>query len=88
MIHFGLGSAQGIDSLVISWYDKGKSVLYKIKTGQTLILDKEKLKIEKVNLLKTKGSLLFNDVTKKNGITFGHKQNIFNDFEREGLTSS
>ena len=85
LIHFGLGSVQEIDSMVISWYDKGQSVLRKIKTGQTLVLDKEKLKIEKVNRLKTKESLLFNDVTKKVGITYEHKQNIFNDFEREVL---
>ena len=85
LIHFGLGSVQEIDSMVISWYDKGQSVLRKIKTGQTLILDKEKLKIEKVSRTKTKGSLLFNDVTKKAGITFEHRQNIFNDFEKEFL---
>ncbi len=85
LIHFGLGSVQEIDSMVISWYDKGQSVLRKIKTGQTLILDREKLKIEKVNRIKPKKSLLFNDVTKKVGITFEHKQNIFNDFEREVL---
>ena len=85
LIHFGLGSVEEIDSMVIYWYDKGQSVLRKIKTGQTLILDKDKLKIEKVNRLKTKESLLFNDVTNKVGITFVHKQNIYNDFEREFL---
>jgi hypothetical protein len=85
LIHFGLGSVQEIDSMVISWYDKGQSVLRKIKTGQTLILDKRKLKIEKVNRLKTKELLPFNDVTKKVGITYEHRQNQFNDFEREVL---
>jgi len=85
LIHFGLGPVQEIDSLVISWYDKGQSVLRKIKTGQTLVLDKEKLKTEKVSRLKTKELLLFKDVTKELGITFTHRENIFNDFEREFL---
>jgi enediyne biosynthesis protein E4 len=85
LIHFGLGSVREIDSIVISWYDKGQSVLLEIKTGQTLIIDREKLKIEKDKQIKTTKPLLFTDVTKNIGITYVHKQNIFNDFEREFL---
>ena len=85
LIHFGLGSVKKIDSLVISWYDEGQSVLHKIKTGQTLVLDKEKLKTGIVSRLKTKESLLFNDVTMDVGITYEHRENIFNDYDREVL---
>ncbi|MCK4465730.1 MAG: VCBS repeat-containing protein [Bacteroidales bacterium] len=85
LIHFGLGSVKKIDSLVIFWHDEGQSVLRKIKTGQTLVLDKEKLKTTIVSRLKTKESLLFNDVTMEVGITLEHRENIFNDYEREVL---
>ena len=85
LIHFGLGSVKKIDSLVISWNDEGQSVLRKIKTGQTMVLDKEKLKTRIVSQLKTKESLLFNDVTMEVGITHEHRENIFNDYEREFL---
>jgi hypothetical protein len=85
LIHFGLGSVNEIDSLVISWYDEGKSVLYKIPTGQTLILDREKLKTEKANRIKATKLLPFNDITKETGLTFGHRENEFNDFDREFL---
>ncbi len=85
MIHFGLGSVHEIDSLVISWYDKGQSVLYKIPAGQTLVLDREKLKTEKVSRIKTTKLLPFNDITRESGLIFEHKENEFNDFNREFL---
>jgi hypothetical protein len=85
LIHFGLGSVQEIDSLVISWYDKGQSVLYKIPTEQTLVLDREKLKTKEVNRIKVKKLLPFNDFTKEAGLTYEHKENEFNDFDREFL---
>lgn len=85
LIHFGLGSVQAIDSMVIYWYDKGQSVLRNIKTGQTLVLDREKLKIDKDTRTKRKEPLLFNDITKKAGLDYKHIQNKFNDFEREVL---
>ncbi len=85
LIHFGLEPVNETDSLVISWYDGGQSVLYKIKTGQTLILDREKLKINKVSQPKAKKSAIFRDITKELGINYKHKENVFNDFDRELL---
>ncbi len=85
LIHFGVGTIQEIDSLVITWYDEGQSVLYNIPTRQTLILDREKLKTEKVSRSKPSKPLLFNDITKKVALTYEHKENEFDDFDREFL---
>lgn len=85
LVHFGLGSVKEIDSLVISWYDGGESVLYKIPAGQTLLLDREKLKTERVNRIKSPELLPFKDVTRETGLTFRHRENEFNDFDREFL---
>lgn len=82
LIHFGVGTIQEIDSLVITWYDEGQSVLYNIPTRQTLILDREKLKTEKVSRSKPSKPLLFNDITKKVALTYEHKENEFDDFDR------
>lgn len=84
LIHFGLGSTKKIDSLVISWYDGGSSVLHKIKTGQTLILDRTKLETTTKNKIKTK-DLLFKDVTSTIGLDHSHIENSFDDYEREVL---
>ncbi|WP_051315572.1 VCBS repeat-containing protein [Arenibacter certesii] len=85
LVHFGLGTAKKIDSLVISWYDGASSVIHKIKPNQTLILDREKLKITPVNKTKITKNHFFKEVSKEVGIDFVHQENNYNDFEVEVL---
>ncbi|MCM4151073.1 hypothetical protein DHD05_05655 [Arenibacter sp. N53] len=84
LIHFGLGTAKKIDSLVISWYDGGNSVLHKIKPNQTMVLDRAILKISAVGKQKTTNRP-FMDISKEIGLNHIHQENTFDDFEREVL---
>ena len=85
IIHFGLPNVKKIDSLVVQWYDGGKSILNKIKTNQTLVLDRLALKSSTNVIAKTPKKIIFNDVTNVLNIDYKHKENTFNDYEREVL---
>ncbi|MDI9357001.1 MAG: VCBS repeat-containing protein [Chitinophagaceae bacterium] len=86
---FGLGKieTEHIDSLHIDWYDGKKTVLKNIKktsltayhseaTGET-----DPLKDEKNKATKT----LFHQAALPKGVDFTHKENEYNDFDRERL---
>ena len=85
LIHFGMGRVKKIDSLVITWFDGGRSVLKKVKTNQTLIVDRLKLNSTSTQVNKKNIKKLFVDVTEKLNMTHEHRENDFNDFEREVL---
>lgn len=84
LIHFGLGRSKKIDSLVISWYDGGSSVLHKIKSNQILTIDRAKLKTTVLGKQK-KIDRLFEDITNEINLDQIHQENFFDDFEREVL---
>ncbi len=85
LIHFGLGNHKKIDSLIISWYDGGETILKKIKSGQTLVIDKKDVgkTIEAGDNSDLKP--LFSDVTGDMGVGISHVENDFDDYEREVL---
>ncbi len=82
ILHFGLGNIKKIDSVIIDWFNGKKSILKNIKANQTLTVDLDqanRLSKEKVN------ALLFEDITKQAQMDFLHKENKFDDYEREVL---
>ncbi|GAA3584574.1 VCBS repeat-containing protein [Snuella lapsa] len=85
MIHFGLSNVKKIDSLVIQWYNGGKSTIKEIKTNQALVLDRALLKSSSNIISKTIKKTIFNDVTQKLKIDYTYKENDFDDYEREVL---
>lgn len=84
-IHFGMGNTKKIDSLIITWYDGGQSVLKNIKTNQILTIDRNKAKLNKQIPVQDKKAFVFNDITSELNITHNHKENNFDDYEREVL---
>ncbi|MFD1163187.1 VCBS repeat-containing protein [Hwangdonia seohaensis] len=85
IIHFGLGAVKKLDSLVIQWYNGGRSVINKVKTNQTLVLDRSDLKSFPDLTVKAPSNTIFEDVTEALDMNHTHKENIFDDYEREVL---
>ncbi|WOD43893.1 VCBS repeat-containing protein [Hwangdonia lutea] len=85
IIHFGLGAVKKVDSLVIKWYNGDRSVINKIKTNQTLVLDRADLKSLPDLITKAPTNTIFEDVTEALNMSHYHKENIFDDYEREVL---
>ncbi len=85
--NLGLGNLTMVDSLVIQWPDDRVTLLKNVKTDQILTLyqkDARSLPVHIVDSIHVVDGL-FRDITAGNIVPFVHKENEFNDFERERL---
>lgn len=83
-IHFGVNQDEVIDSLKVVWNDNTSHILKNIKPNQTITIsyqDKNSLKKASPKLTES----LFVDITNQSEIDFKHKENNFDDFEKEVL---
>jgi hypothetical protein len=85
LIHFGYGKEATIDSLRIVWPDHSTQVLHEVLTNQTLLLSPENTVAFDFDRLQPKTQELFHKVENNLGIDFTHKENRFNDFNRQKL---
>ncbi len=81
-IHFGLGTAELVDELKITWPDGHTQLLTELKVNQTLELDPT-LASNVDNELPIK--TVFNDLLKKAQVDFAHAENEYDDYAREIL---
>src|SRR6059058_1255172 len=92
-LHFGLGSATRMDSLMVIWPDRRHQVLTRVAVDRTLTLSQQDATGSSPGL--RPGSVghspasaaqpLFTDVTERLAIDFTHHENRFYDFHREPL---
>ena len=85
-LHFGLGHSGRLDSLIVIWPGGSKQVLKNVKANQLLSLDikhaNETHTIEKYD----QASKLFRSLSgKETGIQWEHRENEYDDFEKETL---
>ena len=81
-IHFGLGTATSIDSISITWPNGKVQKIEKVAVNKTL-----KVKYAAITSIASskKENYIFKELTKKSKINFKHKENDYNDFEKESL---
>ena len=84
-LHFGLGSANIIDSLEVIWPDGNYELLKNVKANQVLTVRYATAhkKIERIE--KSTPSLPFSEITTNAGINFVHRENDFVDFKIQPL---
>ena len=83
-LHFGLGDITLIDSIRVHWPDGTCSLLYEVQPNQFLTLNQaDALPCPAIPASSTKHVFQKSDPPK--GLTFYHKENDFNDFQREAL---
>jgi hypothetical protein len=82
VVHFGLGSAQVIDTVRIIWPDGNQQVLAQIKSDQVLQLKYGDATWQD-SLPET--AYGFTDITADAGIDFLHQEDDFDDFRQEAL---
>ena len=87
--HFGLGSYKTVDTLLVTWPDSSSQLIRNIKADQTLTLDWDNA--TKKTRMKSKpdsvdSSHLFSaDISQDLGINYVHKDEDYNDFNRQPL---
>lgn len=83
ILHFGLGKASRVDSLIIEWGPNERQILTDVAINQVLNIDK---KITHRSSNKTqKIKELIPSIKQKKGIDFKHREDKFIDFKREPL---
>jgi len=82
IVYFGLGEANVVDEIEITWPGGKKQFLTDIKADQKLVIRESDAKAVKTKIEEKK---LFSDVSKKLKINYKHIENVYDDFEIEVL---
>jgi hypothetical protein len=84
--NFGLGTLTSLDSLRVEWPDGRLTLLKNVAADQTLTLyQKDATRLSEQGPASLQGNLPFRNLTGENKIDFVHKEDDFNDFERDNL---
>ncbi|WP_103069190.1 VCBS repeat-containing protein [Aquimarina sediminis] len=85
VIHFGINKDLVIDSIKVIWNDNTSHLVKNIKPNQTITVSYNDKKTSQKKNIDTISTALFTDITSQSGINFVHKENDFDDFEKETL---
>jgi enediyne biosynthesis protein E4 len=83
VLTFGLGKNASIDSIAVQWPDNKLSILRNVKSNQKLVLSQGDALPPKRSTERKPSLTLFTEV--KNDFLKPHKEDIFDDFDQEGL---
>ena len=83
ILHFGLGEADKINKLEITWPDGKKEIKKNFSSNQTLQLNYKNAK--KIDQEIQEGNPVFKDVSESVGIDFTHVEDLYDDFYVEPL---
>ncbi len=83
ILHFGIGSADKVDEVIVEWLDGQKQTLVNVEANQVLTVSYENSKKEKRN--EEGNSVLFSDITDALGVKITHKETIFDDYKVQVL---
>jgi hypothetical protein len=83
-LHFGLGTIQTLDSVVVIWPDDRKTTLVNVAANQVLMLTQHQAELQHQWSFPAANGL-FHDLTKAVGIDHAHVENVFSDFDRDRL---
>ncbi len=84
-LHFGLGKATVVDSLIIYWPDGGCTVKYNIPVNRMLEIGEEQRPAACNFPEKKKRETSFMKINHPRGLNFKHHENDFVDFDRDRL---
>ena len=84
-IHFGLGALKHIEKIQVIWPDGKQQILHDIEANQLLQLSHAEASPVPSRESDTDSNTFFKEITNQTAIDFKHQENIFDDFEREGL---
>ncbi len=82
-LHFGLGSAKQVDSIIVSWPGGKESLVISQPVNQFVTVDFNSAN-DPIRLKEKSNNPLFKS-SKPDGVDFVHQENEFNDFDRDRL---
>ncbi len=86
IVHFGLGSVNKLDSVIVKWPNKNRQVLKNIPADQVLILDIKNSAVSNKTYSKVlAANPVFTEITHSVGINYHHQETDFVDFNIQKL---
>ncbi len=82
--HFGVGALEKIPSVTITWWDGQQTLLQDVSANQVLTVDYGNVSTN-ASSQEVVAPSLFRDVTTQTGIDHYHRENEFDDFEKQVL---
>lgn len=82
---FGLGANTMVDEIKVIWPDGTVSLLKDVEADQTLTLEQRDASLADVDQNTTHKQAIFTDQTEEDVLNYRHKENTYNDFDRETL---
>lgn len=84
VLHFGLGKEKKVKEIKVTWFDGKQQVIRDVKANQLVALNYTDAK-KGDNMSSENIPATFSDITDASAIDYVHKENPFDDFEREVL---
>lgn len=86
LLHFGLDTLSYIDSLVVVWPNNHSQTVKKLATNQRIVIQ-QKNAVDTFSYTRIFGNKqpMLADVTTSTKLNWGHKENVFYDFNRQYL---
>jgi enediyne biosynthesis protein E4 len=87
-VHFGLGSTQTIDSIIVKWPSGERQVIRAVKADQTLIVEEPNDRSTNSAILidaRAQTPRLFTNVTDQTGLEYRHVEMPYSDFDDQRL---
>ncbi len=86
-LHFGLGSLEQLDTLVVDWYAGRRTILTNVPIDTTIVLYESDAapfqhKYQDSGIVE---KTIFKEVSEKIALNYSHKENAFVDFDRDRL---
>jgi len=83
-LHFGLGERDMVHKLMITWPDGKQQELNNVSANQHLVINHQQAHTAET-ITDNSEFRLFEDISDELKISYSHRENLFNDFERESL---
>jgi hypothetical protein len=84
-LHFGLGKAQQVDSLLVVWPDRRTQVLANVAANRTIVVTQDSASLAAAIPPRAAPAPPFEDVSARLGVDVRHEENDFLDYSREPL---
>lgn len=84
IVHFGLGKATIIDSLVVTWPNDKEQVLQNVQSNNLILLKQKDATRQRIKPVQASFEF-FTDISNETGIDFKHRDSIFYDYNYQSL---
>ena len=84
ILHFGLGKATIIDSLIVTWHNDKEQALQNIQCNNLILLKQKDASRKRIQPVQASPQF-FTDISNENGIDFKHSDSTFFDYRYQSL---